>query len=218
MFEIGHSLRNRFGNEDWCMYKGLKLINFVDNHDVSRIASILNNKEHLKAAYGILFSMPGIPCIYYGSEWGIEGEKQQGDDASLRPCISEPIENELTEIVSKLAEIHKESKAIQKTAFAHFLNDGDRQGDNLVIPVIGDDADDLYDKYISRLEDAGYDVEIKYQDADPVASLNRSISRAIETGRIIPSTVSFGYGDRPRVVFKHYKTKTNSKGEPYVRT
>ncbi len=112
MFEIGYSLSNRFGKEDWCMYKGLKLINFVDNHDVSRLASILTNKDHLKPSYGILFSMPGIPCIYYGSEWGIEGEKQQGDDASLRPCIDAPVENELTEFISKLAKVHKESKAL----------------------------------------------------------------------------------------------------------
>ena len=114
--------------------------------------------------------------------------------------------------------VHNESKAIQQLAFAHFLEGGDRQGDNLVIPVIGDNADKLYKKYISKLEAAGYDVEIKYQNADPVESLNRSIARAIETGRIIPSKESFKYGDKPRGVFEEYKTKINSKGVPYVKT
>jgi len=111
MFEIGHSLRNRFGSEDWCMYRGMKLINFVDNHDVTRLASNLTNKNHLIPAYGILMSMPGIPCIYYGSEWGIEGRKEDGDDA-LRPEISVPLENELTEFISKAIMVHCESKAL----------------------------------------------------------------------------------------------------------
>ena len=112
MFEIGHSLRNRFGNEDWCMYKGLRLINFVDNHDVTRLASTLINERHIIPAYGILFSMPGIPCIYYGSEWGIKGEKIQGTDAPLRPCVDKPESNEITEAVSKLAYVHSNSKAL----------------------------------------------------------------------------------------------------------
>jgi len=111
MFEIGHSLRNRFGSEDWCMYRGMKLIGFVDNHDVTRLASNLTNKNHLVPAYGILMSMPGIPCIYYGSEWGIEGKKEDGDDA-LRPEILSPVENELTDFISKAAKVHTESKAL----------------------------------------------------------------------------------------------------------
>lgn len=113
--------------------------------------------------------------------------------------------------------VHKESKMIQENSFNHFLEGGDRQGDNLVIPVIGDNANNLFKKYISKLEDAGYDVEITYQDANPVESLNRSIARGIETGRIIPSNISFGYGDKPREVFEEYKTKNNAKGVPYVK-
>lgn len=111
MFEIGHSLRNRFGSEDWCMYRGLQLIGFVDNHDVTRLASVLTNKNHIIPAYGILFGMPGIPCVYYGSEWGIEGRKENGDDA-LRPEIDSPQYNEISEFISKAAKIHRESKAL----------------------------------------------------------------------------------------------------------
>ena len=113
--------------------------------------------------------------------------------------------------------VHDESKAIQETALNRFLS-GDRQGDNLVIPVIGDHAGKLYKNYISKLENAGYDVEIRYQDADPVASMNRVFMRAIETGRIIPSRIVLGYGDKPRDVFEEYKQRKNSKGVPYVRT
>ena len=111
MFEIAHSLRNRFGKEDWCMYRNLQLVGFVDNHDVTRLASILTNKNHLPLCYGILMGMPGIPCIYYGSEWGMEGRKEDGDDA-LRPEITEVQFNELSEFISKAAKAHKESKAL----------------------------------------------------------------------------------------------------------
>ena len=111
MFEIAHSLRNRFGKEDWCMYKNLQLIGFVDNHDVTRIASNLVNKNHIIPAYGILMAMPGIPCIYYGSEWGIEGRKEDGDKA-LRPETPSPQYNHITEFVSNAAKIHRENKAL----------------------------------------------------------------------------------------------------------
>lgn len=111
MFEIGHSLRNRFGKEDWCMYRDLRLINFVDNHDVTRIASNLTNLNHLPLAFGILMAMPGIPCIYYGSEWGISGRKEEGDP-SLRPFVEKPIANHLTAFVANCAKIHRESKSL----------------------------------------------------------------------------------------------------------
>ncbi len=65
-------------------------MNFVDNHDVTRIASILTNPAHLPLTYGLLFGMPGIPCIYYGSEWGESGVKAPDNDYALRPCFDAP--------------------------------------------------------------------------------------------------------------------------------
>ena len=86
LFEIAHSLQRQFGPENWTLYKGKHLFSFVDNHDVTRIASILQNERHLPLVYALLFAMPGIPCVYYGSEWGVKGEKHQGD-AALRPAL-----------------------------------------------------------------------------------------------------------------------------------
>ena len=86
MFEVNHSLMRQFGSDPWCLYRGYHLLSFVDNHDVTRVASVLTNKKHLPLIYALAFGMPGIPCIYYGSEWGIEGNKKQGDPA-LRPRI-----------------------------------------------------------------------------------------------------------------------------------
>ncbi len=120
MFEIAHSLKNRFGKEDWCMYKGLKLINFADNHDVSRLASNLSDKNHLLPAYGLLMAMPGIPCIYYGSEWGAEGRKEDGDDA-LRPFFDSYEFNTLTKFIAKAARVHRESTALCHGSFEDLL-------------------------------------------------------------------------------------------------
>ena len=111
MFEIGHSLQRQFGREDWCLYRGMHLLNFIDNHDVTRISSNLTNKNHIPLAFGVLMSMPGIPCIYYGSEWGLEGKKENGDDA-LRPEIQTPEWNDICDFVSRAINAHKNSKAL----------------------------------------------------------------------------------------------------------
>lgn len=85
---------------------------FVDNHDVSRLATILTNKNHIPLAYGLLFGMPGIPCIYYGSEWGEEGAKAPDNDYALRPCFEEPKPNELTAFIKALIALRRESDAL----------------------------------------------------------------------------------------------------------
>lgn len=120
MFEIVHSLKRQFGPEQWTLYKGKHLFSFVDNHDVGRIASVLDNPYHILAAYGMIYGMPGIPIIYYGSEWGIEGKKSDGDPA-LRPSVDKPEWNELTDFISRLAKIHKESKALQYGDFSDIV-------------------------------------------------------------------------------------------------
>lgn len=112
LFEISHSLNRQYGPEQWCIYRGKHLMNFVDNHDVSRIASILTDKHHLPLTYGILFGMPGIPCLYYGSEWGEEGTKAPDNDYALRPAFDAPMPNELTDFVRKLITVRKESDAL----------------------------------------------------------------------------------------------------------
>lgn len=112
MFEIAHSLNRQYGPEQWCIYRGKHLMSFVDNHDVTRIASILTNKHHLPLTYGLLLGMPGVPCIYYGSEWGEEGVKAPNNDYALRPCFEEPKPNELTEEIKKMIHVRTGSNAL----------------------------------------------------------------------------------------------------------
>ena len=111
MFEIIHSLLRQFGPENWTLYRGKHLLCFVDNHDVSRIASNLTNEQHLPLIYALCFGMPGIPCVYYGSEWGAKANKSEGDPA-LRACFDAPVENDLTVWISKLAAAKKASNAL----------------------------------------------------------------------------------------------------------
>ena len=116
LFEINHSLQRQFGPEDWCLYRGRHLLSFVDNHDVTRVASILQNPAHLPLIYALCFGMPGIPCVYYGSEWGAKARKEEGDGA-LRACFEKPQWNELSAWIARLAAVKKAEKALNWGGF-----------------------------------------------------------------------------------------------------
>ncbi len=70
---------------------GHHLYNFVDNHDVDRAASTLADENYLNPLYGLLMTMPGVPSIYYGSEYGLKGSIKAGGDAALRPAWNEVV-------------------------------------------------------------------------------------------------------------------------------
>ncbi len=103
-YEILYSFNRQFGKDPWCLYRGKHLLSFVDNHDVNRIASTLDNKALLPALYAMLYTMPGIPSIYYGSEWGLTGTKNANDTA-LRPEVKSLEWNELTDQIAKFGQI-----------------------------------------------------------------------------------------------------------------
>ena len=91
---------------------GLHLFNFADNHDVTRAASAIKDPLMLSIAYTFIFGAPGIPCVYYGSEWGVTGEKSDGD-RGLRPAFDKPETNDLTAHIGRLARAHRELKALR---------------------------------------------------------------------------------------------------------
>ena len=115
-FEIAHTIRREFDSNGG-IYRGMRLYSFVDNHDVDRIASKLNVPEHIFPVYTLLYTLPGIPSIYYGSEWGIQGRKEGGNDDPLRPAVDlqevmrEKQGEQLVAWIQKLGEIHREYPA-----------------------------------------------------------------------------------------------------------
>ncbi|MDR0706564.1 MAG: hypothetical protein LBF60_01625 [Treponema sp.] len=82
-FEIAWTLRRQFG--DIGLYRESVLYNFADNHDVNRVASVVKNKAHLFPLYALLFTVPGVPSLYYGGEFGVLGERGHDSDRDLRP-------------------------------------------------------------------------------------------------------------------------------------
>jgi len=89
-FELSYSLNRQFGQDG--IYRGLDLYSFADNHDVDRVASTLKDPRHLYPLYLLLLTMPGIPSLYYGSEWGIAGRRTAnshvGRCTATRPASS----------------------------------------------------------------------------------------------------------------------------------
>lgn len=124
-FEIAYSLNRQFGNGG--IYKDIPLYNFVDNHDVNRIASTLTDLDNIYPLYAILFTMPGVPSIYYGSEFKIKGTKKNGSDADLRPEInlndfeSSKDSQKLLKFIQLIAKIRTASKALKKGSYSQLF-------------------------------------------------------------------------------------------------
>ena len=150
-FEVAHTIKyvnDMVGNN-------LKLYTFVDNHDVERIYTKLNNKAHFEPVHVMLYTLPGIPSLYYGSEFGIEGRKERNSDDCLRPALNyddykDAVHtNPCTQLIATLGKLRQNIKALcygdykqlelQNTYFAYArILDGDyvittvNNGDNEV--------------------------------------------------------------------------------------
>ena len=114
-FEFAHSVDRQVG--DWGMYKNIYMYNFADNHDVTRLSSIIRDKALQKNVYTMLYAMPGVPSVYYGSEFGMEGKKQPHSDDDLRRELNlNALENPdyaLFEHICKLGKIRHSLEALQ---------------------------------------------------------------------------------------------------------
>ena len=121
-FEIAQTVKRLYemGHNDPL---GIRLYNFVDNHDVSRIASKLTNPAHLIPVHILLYTLPGVPSIYYGSEWAIEGKKTKGSDWNLRPCLNlkERKDIALTQVIATLGHVRQTTPALSYGAYQEVL-------------------------------------------------------------------------------------------------
>ena len=116
-FEIAYSLNRQFGQHG--IYRGLNLYSFADNHDVNRVASVVPHRAHLFPLYCLLFTMPGIPSLYAGSEWGIKATRTRTDDRALRPCLdldamrlNEP--SDLPDAIRRLIDVRRHSESLRR--------------------------------------------------------------------------------------------------------
>jgi tRNA(adenine34) deaminase len=121
-FEIAYSFNHLFAQGG--LYQHFLTYNFVDNHDVDRIASTLNDERDLEPIYLMLFTMPGIPSLYYGSEAGIKARKGANTDAPLRPAVEEisfDLNNPLTQKIQKMIAIRKNVEALRSGCYAQLF-------------------------------------------------------------------------------------------------
>ena len=120
-FEIAHTVKYLQNMGD------LDLYNFVDNHDVERIYTKLSNKVHFAPVHVLLYTLPGVPSIYYGSEFGIEGKKERTSDDSLRPALNladyaDAVEkNPCTALVAALGKIRQNTPALNYGSYAELM-------------------------------------------------------------------------------------------------
>ncbi len=125
-FEIAHTQRRLegFGASG---HSRFKLYNFVDNHDVERIYTKLQNKAHFTPVHVLLYTLPGIPSIYYGSEFAIEGKKERHSDASLRPTLnlkdfaSAIKDNPATKLIAALGKVRSETPELSNGDYKELL-------------------------------------------------------------------------------------------------
>ncbi|MBR6770944.1 MAG: alpha-amylase [Lachnospiraceae bacterium] len=152
-FEIAHTVK-RLYEMGGSRPDGLKLYNFVDNHDVERIISKLNSKAGFVPVYIMLYTLPGIPSVYYGSEFGMEGRKGQGAEADtpLRPelvyedCSQKAADNEYVKFITALGNIRQQVKELSYGDYKELMLTNRQyaysrtyQGSSVIVMVNNDD-------------------------------------------------------------------------------
>ncbi len=197
-FEIAHTIK-RLGDMGT-----MRLYNFVDNHDVERIYSRLRNKAHFVPVHVLLFALPGMPSIYYGSEFAIEGKKQRHSDDSLRPMVNldDYADNVYCKLITALGMARKETLALsygsyrelylstKQYAFAREL-DG-----NCVVAAVNNESRDV-DIKIHGIQDGVY-TGVLSGDSFEVKKTQATIRLRADGGDIyIPEGIVF---DRPAPV------------------
>lgn len=174
-FEIAYSLNRQFNSDDG-IYREMNLYNFVDNHDVDRIKSKVDREEFLFNIYTLLFTIPGVPSIYYGSEWMIEGEKGADSDRELRPFINldycnHHFRGDLIEHIHNLSALYSSREELQygeyrEIAVNHDLFIFERTYHNQRILVIINSRDESVEYQLEGYSVNGVDLLNNSEDVD----------------------------------------------------
>ncbi|BBF44561.1 neopullulanase [Lachnospiraceae bacterium KM106-2] len=126
-FEIAHTIKRLF-DDNGGLCKGKRLYSFIDNHDVSRIIDKISERAFLKPIYILLYTLPGIPSIYYGSEFLVSGDKNKVGDIGLRPALSlkdyiKKIDSDSRQVIYKNGEYDDIINLIKKLGEIHHNSD-----------------------------------------------------------------------------------------------
>ncbi len=96
--------------------------NFLDNHDLPRLISIINNRQLYRLAVVLMYAFPGMPVIYYGNEICLEGM----NDPDNRRCMNWQRVYESTSLIG----FYKSLNRIRKT-YSHIFNEA-----NIAVPFL----------------------------------------------------------------------------------
>lgn len=87
------------------LYRNNSMLNFLDNHDITRISNLIDDKNQLLSMIGFLFMYIGVPVIYYGTE--NYNEIIKNIDVNRRCFFSNNIDVDINEHIKMLNEIRK---------------------------------------------------------------------------------------------------------------
>jgi glycosidase len=192
-FEIAYSLNREFGPGG--LYRGLPLYNFADNHDVDRVTAKLPDPALLYPLYLLLFTMPGIPSIYYGSEFGIDGRRTAQDDRPLRPALDldqlqcSALQPRLPETITRLAALRAQLPALrfggysqlhvasEQLAFARFSSD------EYIVVMLN-----------AATEPARLELDLPVRASQAVDVLNDGETFKLENGKLVVESVAPRWG------------------------
>ncbi len=167
------------------------LMNILGTHDTERILTVLGGEssyglpngilankklseesrkgaiKKLKDGYALLTALPGVPCIYYGDEAGMEGYHDPFNRRTY-PWGREAVD--VVEFFSELGKIRKENKVLRNGHIRLFESDDDvlaferYDSEESVVVVVNYSDKDLSltvnNKYLSLLDETTFDGKI----------------------------------------------------------
>lgn len=125
----------------------LQQFNQLDSHDVSRILSVTHDdKELVKLGTALMMGFPGVPCIYYGTEIGMQGEVEPLNRRCMR-WNEDEWDHDMLGYFQQVIAIRKTSHALKHGGFKVLHADGDviaflRESTEQQVIVIGYRGDD----------------------------------------------------------------------------
>ena len=83
----GFNQVERILNYDYVYHSANELVTFIDNHDMPRFLSVVRDKRKLDLALVLLFTLRGVPCLFYGTEQYLNNDTNGGQDPYNRPMM-----------------------------------------------------------------------------------------------------------------------------------